>query len=797
MKVGANVKNLNGNVRVFTTRTCVSTNLVIYSATPSAGLQEKPSTTLSGGWRAIITVSKRQEHGYQPEDPIEENTPGLSIIDNHETDERQQGLNHCLPPSDRPSNSQSLSDALQDLLNDFKPQLPSSKQLPSHNAPRHTNSHSVMSDALRALLGSDNCCNRDAATEVGEVTQPMNDSRKGCNNTNQILGTALLQSSSAQLASVAIFQGLCVPYTTSVTAAVSMPSTSGVLDKTIGPVSGRCSAAASASGTRGLTTSLPPAKGANGIMQHAQSKEMYTSSQLGLSQTHAHNNSLEFKRGVLAKEVGRLQSCVLNQTYTEGGETSKRRHIDSSNATALAGDKLHDQRYGQHSDQRLKALSAGVKKYGASLRGQPFSPIEEESTPEPLVSAEEELEDRGIRKRRQKMTVEEKEDKQREKDFKKNEKKRRREEDRILKALELEQSKHAKNAQKDVSRALKGTDGEKRIRVKFSAAAASRPWYGPTMKAIQTWYDQVNASGSKAAASMGTSAVCVCEVPINPPLPLSHMACLRWTRSMPRDAAELLEGSHGGAQSRPGGAHTKDDAVQVYVPLLMVILSPEEFVDQIQADSFRGLIGEAAQHHPECTLQLVTFGLHNYLARKQTKCPGFNSNSVTDLMMDLTVNPQTAAIHMRTDLKDEAQLACFITEETRVIARDLQRRRQEGYLTTFCRKGEGLELVLPKDKHDESIRTFARALMQNCLLDKEKAATVATKWGSLGSLLNAYADKSMSDKQFKKLLMGSNDSGGRSLGLSSSTAVYSLLSRRDPLEWVERGEVAIDKKKKE
>jgi hypothetical protein len=36
-----------------------------------------------------------------------------------------------------------------------------------------------------------------------------------------------------------------------------------------------------------------------------------------------------------------------------------------------------------------------------------------------------------------------------------NEKKRKREEDRILKALELEQSKHAKNAQKDVSRCEK------------------------------------------------------------------------------------------------------------------------------------------------------------------------------------------------------------------------------------------------------------------------------------------------------------------------------------------------------
>ena len=35
-----------------------------------------------------------------------------------------------------------------------------------------------------------------------------------------------------------------------------------------------------------------------------------------------------------------------------------------------------------------------------------------------------------------------------------------------------------------------------------------------------------------------------------------------------------------------------------------------------------------------------------------------------------------------------------------------------------CRKGEGLDKVLPKGTYEESTRVFACALMQNCLLDK-------------------------------------------------------------------------------
>ncbi len=142
---------------------------------------------------------------------------------------------------------------------------------------------------------------------------------------------------------------------------------------------------------------------------------------------------------------------------------------------------------------------------------------------------------------------------------------------------------------------------------------------------------------------------------------------------------------------------------------------------------------------------------------------------------------------LRYDIKDEAQLAMYIMEQTRAISKDLQKNRQEGYLGSFVRKGDGLEAILLKSQHEESTRTFAKALMQNCLLDKDKAATVASKWGSISSLLEAYADPTKSEKDKKSLLVGTKVSGNdRALGLISSTAVYSLLSRKDPNERIDR-----------
>ena len=48
-----------------------------------------------------------------------------------------------------------------------------------------------------------------------------------------------------------------------------------------------------------------------------------------------------------------------------------------------------------------------------------------------------------------------------------------------------------------------------------------------------------------------------------------------------------------------------------------------------------------------------------------------------------------------------------------MLANDLQKKAAAGgYLVTFCRKGEGLDLVLPRDTYGEPTRTFAKALMQ-------------------------------------------------------------------------------------
>ena len=56
----------------------------------------------------------------------------------------------------------------------------------------------------------------------------------------------------------------------------------------------------------------------------------------------------------------------------------------------------------------------------------------------------------------------------------------------------------------------------------------------------------------------------------------------------------------------------------------------------------------------------------------------------------------THPFSLHADLKDEAHIASFLTELTRAVALDLQRNREGGYLTSFCRKGEGLDALLPR-----------------------------------------------------------------------------------------------------
>ena len=89
-------------------------------------------------------------------------------------------------------------------------------------------------------------------------------------------------------------------------------------------------------------------------------------------------------------------------------------------------------------------------------------------------------------------------------------------------------------------RALKGTDAEARIRVKFSAAAATASWFGAATNAI-------NLQAPKGSEGGGRGQ---CEVPVNPPLPLSGTACRRWARSMPRGAVAALEESQSPVSGR-------------------------------------------------------------------------------------------------------------------------------------------------------------------------------------------------------------------------------------------------------
>lgn len=81
---------------------------------------------------------------------------------------------------------------------------------------------------------------------------------------------------------------------------------------------------------------------------------------------------------------------------------------------------------------------------------------------------------------------------------------------------------------------------------------------------------------------------------------------------------------------------------------------------------------------------------------------------------------------------------------------------------------------------------MAKALTQNCLLPLDKAAATAVRFKSLGGLLDAYNDPTKSEKQKRELLMGSNMSGTKNLGVTSSTAVYDLFSKKRADDLVQR-----------
>lgn len=180
----------------------------------------------------------------------------------------------------------------------------------------------------------------------------------------------------------------------------------------------------------------------------------------------------------------------------------------------------------------------------------------------------------------------------------------------------------------EVQRALKGTDATSRIRVKFSAAAATAPWYPPAITALNDAFQPPSGPGGAGAGSSGQQGVC--EVPVAPPLPLSDLPCVRWARRVPRlAAAALLQGSQHtlippaadgddadgagpstqatqatvqtvqtvqtqafarfnsssqgtGAGLGAAGGGGGSGEVEVFVPLVLLVLSPEEFTRHIR-----------------------------------------------------------------------------------------------------------------------------------------------------------------------------------------------------------------------
>lgn len=137
-------------------------------------------------------------------------------------------------------------------------------------------------------------------------------------------------------------------------------------------------------------------------------------------------------------------------------------------------------------------------------------------------------------------------------------------------------------------RSIKGNDGEARIRVKFSAAAATASWFGATTAAINVQIQKAQSGRGKGDEERPSESFC--EVPISPPLPLSTLACVRWARSMPSAAAAALEGCQHphrtavplGINHRGGIDHVRGrDDVEVFVPMVLIVLRPEELIERV------------------------------------------------------------------------------------------------------------------------------------------------------------------------------------------------------------------------
>lgn len=247
-------------------------------------------------------------------------------------------------------------------------------------------------------------------------------------------------------------------------------------------------------------------------------------------------------------------------------------------------------------------------------------------------------------KRGQRKTEEEKQAEAEVKSRMREEKKKAKEKEREEKKKAAEAEKIEKKAMALTQKALRGRDGEARIRVKFSTKAAVCNWYGAALSSINT------------ILSLPSTATSVCEIPLHPPLALgSELSIVTWSRMMPQAAAQVLMargGSGGGAkegEGRQGGSGgvngVKNVAeIEVMVPLVLVVMTPEDLVAQVEKDKLEGIMERMASHYPECSLLLACCGLDPYLAKKQAKTLGFNIKLIEELILDLVVAPSCSAL---------------------------------------------------------------------------------------------------------------------------------------------------------
>eukprot|EP00798_Chlamydomonas_sp_ICE-L_P002391 gene2391-8699_t len=298
-------------------------------------------------------------------------------------------------------------------------------------------------------------------------------------------------------------------------------------------------------------------------------------------------------------------------------------------------------------------------------------------------------------------------------------------------------------------------------------------------------------------------------------MPLADLAMVRWVMRLPRAAAAVIgESQNQGGSGALGGLEASQEGpnlgseVNHELPLVWLYLSPVQLYEHMSHENFpglRALIQQASKHYPDCTLKILTSGLDSYLLKRERSEAGFNKTGFNktviydrltdfiiapdckaaklpflDRLTDFIIAPDCKAAKLRYDLKDDAHISDYLIYETRAMSQSMQRAYTGGFYSIYVRSADMFKYLGNDKGYEECQRTFAKALIQNGLLSKEKAASIAAKWLSIPNLLRQYDDPTKTEKQKQQLLMGPMVTGSGNLGLTASKNVYELFKNRDP-----------------